>query len=187
MKIIVGLGNPGKEYEGTRHNVGFRIVDRLGDALEGRFKKSRLRREAVVSPHGVKTILVKPETFMNVSGGAVAEVLRYYHLGPETMLVVHDDLDLPLGRIKFSEDSSAAGHNGVASIIDTLDTQKFSRLRIGIGRPPQAEGDVVDYVLKPFLPGEKKLLEETVVLCVEAVRDYLKSGIETVMNRYNKK
>src|SRR3990167_1364456 len=161
MKLIVGLGNPGKEYEGTRHNVGFRVVDRLCELFSGRFKKARLREEAVVKDReGAKTILVKPLTFMNVSGEAVAEVLRYYRLDPEAMLVIHDDLDLALGRIKFSKDSSDGGHNGVASIINSIDTQRFSRLRIGIGRPATGD-DVVAYVLKPFLPGEKKLVEET--------------------------
>ncbi|MBI4411505.1 MAG: aminoacyl-tRNA hydrolase [Deltaproteobacteria bacterium] len=189
MKLIVGLGNPGKKYEGTRHNIGFRVVDRLCEALEAKFKKARLREEAVVNMAGaVKVILAKPLTFMNLSGEAVGEVLRYYRLDPEGMLVVHDDLDLPLGRLKFSKGSSAGGHNGVASIINSIDTRKFGRLRIGIGRPSETEGkDVVAYVLEPFPPDERKFVEETIVKSGEALRDYLKSGIEAVMNRYNKK
>ncbi|MBI2339440.1 MAG: aminoacyl-tRNA hydrolase [Deltaproteobacteria bacterium] len=186
MKIIVGLGNPGEEYEATRHNIGFLVVERLCGALNGRFKKSRLREEAVITDlGGAKTILVKPLTFMNLSGQAVGEVLRYYRCDPEALLVAHDDLDLDLGRIKFSRGSSSGGHNGIASIIDALGTREFCRLRIGIGRP-KAGGGPVDYVLSPFARGERKEVEKVVGVSAEAAMDFLKKGIQAVMNRYNK-
>lgn len=186
MKIIVGLGNPGKEYTSTRHNIGFWVVDELAAACGSRFKKSRYQAEAATFQQGnQKIILVKPSTYMNLSGEAVGRALRFFKKTPEALLVIHDDLDLPLGRIKFSQASSSGGHNGIESIIESLNTKDFTRLRVGISRPG-VSGDVVDYVLSPFSRLEKRRADETTDLASEAIQYYLKNGLRAAMNRYNR-
>jgi PTH1 family peptidyl-tRNA hydrolase len=147
MKMVVGLGNPGSQYTQTRHNVGFRCVDKLADNL--RWKWERQNRAMITSGllANEKVILVKPITFMNNSGEAVSDLLRWYKLQPEDLLVVCDDLDLPVGKIRLRASGSAGGHNGVDSIIHHLHTNQFPRLRIGIGRPAHQRQQTVNYVL----------------------------------------
>jgi len=185
-KVIIGLGNPGHRYARTRHNAGFTVVERIaGDS--GRWEDyRRLASICQVKIDGTAVMLVRPLTFMNNSGEAVEALLSHWDLGPEDLLVIYDDMDLPLGSIRLRPGGSSGGHKGVQSIIDSLQCQSFARLRIGIGHPPTGE-DVVDYVLEPFSPEERLVLEDVWELAADAARCWVKMGIETAMNRYNRR
>jgi PTH1 family peptidyl-tRNA hydrolase len=162
MKLIIGLGNPGKEYERTRHNVGFQLVDVLCEKWDFPDFAPEKKFSSLISAgvkDGEKILLVKPETFMNRSGEAVASIISFFKLTPADITVVHDDLDLPFGSWKESTDSGPAGHNGVASIIEHLGTKTFRRIRIGIGRPSDGR-EAADYVLGRFGDEEQKKLPE---------------------------
>ena len=186
MKLIAGLGNPGREYRDSRHNLGFMVVDALAKAHHIRvwgFRfHSRIGKGRIA---GQEVVLQKPRTFMNLSGTAVAPALRSYHLSPADLLVIHDDLDLPLGRLKITVKGGSAGHKGIASIIQQLGADQFLRLRLGIGKPEDSE-DTVDYVLRPFRSGELKLRNEVIDRAAEAVAVILTEGVEAAMNRFNK-
>lgn len=159
MKMVVGLGNPGEKYQGTRHNVGFDAVERLAERHGVRIsKKGFSSLWAKGSVGGADVLFLLPQTYMNLSGGAVREALDYYRLGPGDLTVVHDDLDLALGRVKWDFESGAAGHRGVSSIIDHLGTKAFYRVRMGLGRP-QAKEEVEGYVLSPFAKSEREAAE----------------------------
>lgn len=187
MKIVVGLGNPGKEYENTRHNFGSLVVDRLVDELGGSFRKSRRLYEAFLHKEGKsKVLFVKPLTFMNLSGVPVEKALRYYKKKPDVLLVIHDDLDLPLGRIKFTRGGSAGGHKGIESIIELLGTRNFCRLRLGIGRP-EGKMESADYVLSEFFKTENDIVGETIEKAVKGVKFYSENGIQAAMDRFNRK
>ena len=164
MKIIVGLGNPGQQYEDTRHNIGFAIIDKIREKFEFPEFKSNKRFQAEISKNAIdlkEALLVKPQTFMNLSGESVQAILDFYKLTPEDLIVIHDDLDIATGKYKIATDSSSAGHNGVQNIIDKLGTQKFRRIRIGVGEET-AEGAIKcrlgahDFVLSRFNPEEKE-------------------------------
>jgi PTH1 family peptidyl-tRNA hydrolase len=183
-RLIVGLGNPGRKYAGNRHNVGFQCLDRLAEAWGLSFSKRKhkalLAQGEIV---GLKTILAKPQTFMNLSGEAVERLARFYELPPEGLLVIYDDLDLPLGKIRLRPEGGSGGHKGMKSIIEHLGTGGFPRLRVGIGRP--AHGDPEDYVLSDFAPDEWMAIEEAYERAVSAVELWLAEGIVAAMNRYN--
>jgi PTH1 family peptidyl-tRNA hydrolase len=156
MKLLVGLGNPGKEYERTRHNAGFLFLDFLRNSWDFPPFQSSSKRKGSVSEglrNDRKTILLKPETFMNRSGESVRALMDFYKLSPADLVVIHDDLDVPVGTFKMTESSRAAGHNGVADLIEKLGTQDFRRIRIGIGRPPERI-PAEQYVLSPFTEEE---------------------------------
>ena len=187
MKILVGLGNPGTPYQWTRHNIGFRVVDRLAEEHEisichKRFKaewgKGRIRFEEIV--------LVKPLTFMNLSGFAVRKVVDFYKMGIEDLVVIHDDLDLAFGSLRIKRWGGDGGHQGIRSIIDSMGGNNFLRLKVGIGRPP-AGMDPADYVLSPFGGTERHPLEEVVSRAAECVSVMILEGIETAMNRFQRK
>jgi len=183
--LIVGLGNPGREYRETRHNVGFMLLDRLAVKLDARF--SRLQSRALVATalaDGHKVILAKPQTFMNLSGQSVQGLVRFYKLPLPSLLVVHDDIDLPLGSIRIRPDGGSAGQKGVASIIERLGIDKFARLRLGIGRPP-GQMEAADYVLQEFSDAEMTVVSETLNRAVEAVLTFVAAGLERAMNLYN--
>lgn len=160
--MVVGLGNPGKEYEKTRHNIGVRVIDYFvtprGISLSKNRFSSRLGEGTI---DGQKILFLFPQTYMNRSGEAVREAADYYKIDPKEILVVHDDIDLSLGRIKFQSDAGPAGHRGVASVVESLGTQSFSRIRMGIGRPGTKE-EVESYVLSPFFPEEKEIVEKEI-------------------------
>ncbi|MBN1401322.1 MAG: aminoacyl-tRNA hydrolase [Anaerolineae bacterium] len=183
--LIVGLGNPGPKYAHHRHNVGFQCVDHLarvhGIPLHRRRLKARLG-EGHIGAHGV--VLAQPLTFMNSSGEAVGPLSHWYKIPPERILVIYDDLDLPLGRLRLRPYGSSGGHNGMKSIIAALGTEDFPRLRIGIGRPQH--GDPVDYVLEPFRASERPLIEAVYERVDEMVRYLLEQGIAEAMNNYNR-
>ncbi len=183
--LIVGLGNPGREYRASRHNVGFMVVDGLCEAFAIRL--SRLQSKALVGSgtwNGKKIILAKPQAFMNLSGRPVSSLLRFYKIPLEQMLVIHDDLDLPVGTLRMRPGGSSAGQKGLTSIITQLGTELFPRLRIGIGRPP-GQMDPADYVLENFLPSDQELLSQVLGRAVEAVEDFMQSGLEHAMNAFN--
>ena len=186
MKVIVGLGNPGREYEMTRHNVGFWAIDRLADewgiALnQGKFKG--LMGEGRVGTE--KVILVKPLTYMNLSGECVAPLLNFYKLdAEEDLLVIYDDLDLPCGKIRLRTKGSAGGHNGIKSLIAHLGTQEFKRIKVGVDRPEPGR-KVADYVLSTFLPEQKADVDEAVKRAVEASKAWMDISFLRVMNQYN--
>jgi peptidyl-tRNA hydrolase, PTH1 family len=183
MKVIVGLGNPGPKYAGTRHNVGFEVVDYL--AAGPGCSPFREKFEAFVAElkEGDETVLlVKPLTFMNLSGRAVRAVLDFYKLPVEQLLVVCDDFNLPLGKLRIRTKGSHGGQNGLRSIQEQLGTDVYARLRIGVGEPGH---DAVDHVLSKFKPGERKAVEEAVATAAQAALVWLRQGAETAMNRFN--
>ncbi|MBI2954162.1 MAG: aminoacyl-tRNA hydrolase [Chloroflexi bacterium] len=185
MKIVVGLGNPGKQYARNRHNVGFACVDLL--ASRHGLTSSQRRFKALVAEGqiaGQRVLLAKPQTFMNLSGEAVKSILGWYKLSPEDLLVIYDDMDLPLGRIRVRERGSAGGHRGVQSIIDHLKTAEFPRLRIGIARPDDREAK--EHVLADFTSAERPLIAETLGKAADAVEMILAKGIVAAMNVYNR-
>ncbi|MEW6381142.1 MAG: aminoacyl-tRNA hydrolase [bacterium] len=186
MQLIVGLGNPGSRYRRTRHNIGFQSVDALASAYQIQLSHtdsvSQWGRGTI---RGKEVLLVKPQTYMNLSGKAVLTFLSYYHLTYQDLLVIHDDMDLPLGRIRIRGQGRSGGHRGIESIIQCLGTSQFPRLRIGIGRPC-GQQEPKEYVLKEFSEEEQTIVAkviETTVQCVEVILD---EGILTAMNRFNR-
>ncbi|MDO8505122.1 MAG: aminoacyl-tRNA hydrolase [bacterium] len=201
MKLIIGLGNPGEEYEKTRHNVGFMAIDKIGTDLEFSKWKKEKKLEAEVSRGHIASccedvILAKPQTFMNNSGRAVKLLTTHYRLHTTDLLIMHDDLDLELGTIKLSYGSGSAGQNGVQSIIDTLGTKDFWRLRIGIGPnhrtlssgkgTGQERGDAAKFVLKNFSRAEQLILKKTLALATEAVQMMFTLGPQRAQTEVNK-
>ena len=187
MKVVVGLGNPGKEYERDRHNIGFMVVDAFARKHGFEFRRRKFRSALAEGRFGSgKLLLSKPLTFMNLSGEAVAPLAAFYKLPSESLLVVADDLDIPLGEIRLRPKGGSGGHNGLKSIIEHLGTREFPRLRIGIGRPP-AGVDPADYVLQPFSPEEVPVVDLVVERAVEAIETWILRGIETAMNEFNRK
>ncbi len=185
MFAIVGLGNPGREYEGTRHNAGYRVTEALAGAFfAGRPFRLPKSICATASYAGNRLMLVQPVTYMNLSGRAVAELFRQYRLVPENLLLIHDELDLPLGSIRLKSGGGSAGHQGVQSVIDSVGSPEFLRLRFGIGRPSLAE-EAAFYVLQPFTPLEQEQVDSTVQAAVEAVKLLIREGPAAAMNKFN--
>lgn len=183
--LIAGLGNPGKDYAGNRHNVGFMSVDHLISAMNAQGK--RIKSKAIVSEglmNGCKIFLVKPQTFMNLSGDAVTALLRFYKVPEDRLMVIHDDIDLPFGTIRIRPTGGAGGQKGVASIIQKLGTPNFVRVRIGVGRPP-GRMDPADYVLRDFSKVERDELPFLFSTVEKAVQAWVTDGIEIAMNRFN--
>jgi PTH1 family peptidyl-tRNA hydrolase len=184
MKVVVGLGNPGPKYAGTRHNVGFGVVDYLAAAPGVGPFRTRFQALVAEAKEGAEQVLlVKPETFMNLSGRAVRQVVDFYKLAPTDLLVVSDDFNLPLGKLRARSKGSHGGQNGLRDIQQQLGTDEYPRLRIGVGQP--GPGEAVDFVLSRFKPGEKKAVEETIAKAAEAVLVWVRGGIEACMNRVN--
>lgn len=187
MKMIVGLGNPGRRYANTRHNMGWEALDRVAEAAGIKVNVNRyhgLTGMGVIE--GEKVILVKPLTYMNLSGDCVQPLAAYYKIPPEDILVICDDVNLPLGRIRFRKSGSAGGHNGLKSLIGRLGSDTFPRLRLGVGSP-EAGIDLVDHVLMPFFGEDAEKAEELGKKAAEAVLCFLKDGPDKVMNEYNSK
>jgi PTH1 family peptidyl-tRNA hydrolase len=188
MKLIVGLGNPGKSYAGNRHNVGFQCLDYFATQHRIPIKERRLRLKTLKAKFGsgmvtgTPVVLAKPRTYMNNSGAPVAQLVRRFDIALDDLIVVYDDLDLPLGKLRIRQRGGAAGHKGVASIIASMRSEDFPRIRVGISRP---EGDEVSYVLSDFSPKEKDIAREAVARVADALLCILTEGIEAAMNRYN--
>jgi PTH1 family peptidyl-tRNA hydrolase len=185
MKLIVGLGNPGRRYRQTRHNVGWEVISRLARrariAVDDEDGFSEVGRGSI---GGTRVILARPQTYVNVSGEAVRDLRRRHRLRPQDILVVIDDLDLPLGRLRLRASGSAGGHNGLKSIIEALGTTEFPRLRVGIGRPPEGV-DPADHVLTRFTSDERAVVDAALDRAAEAIETAITEGIETAMNRFN--
>jgi len=183
MKLIVGLGNPGKNYEKTRHNVGFMVLDALIEDLSLK-TQSKFKSELVQTTlNGEPVILLKPQTYMNLSGESVQAVKDYYRLEDKDILVIYDDLDLPVGKLRLREKGSAGGHNGIKSIIQHLHHQDFRRIRIGIDKDPFIP--TVDYVLGKFSKEDKVILKDTIARAVQACKDFTKMSFVDLMTKYN--
>lgn len=194
--LIVGLGNPGTKYGNTRHNIGFMAVDSLAEANSINLSRYVFKRElnkkdfeslwGKGSINDKEIVLLKPQTYMNLSGEAVKLLADYFRIEPKDILVIYDDIDLELGSIRIRLSGGSGGHRGMQSIIEHLGTNDFPRIRLGIGRPnEQGQGDVADYVLSSFDTEEKDLLQQTLNRAKEAVEVILKDGIEKAMNRFN--
>ena len=185
LKLIVGLGNPGREYAATRHNVGFEVVDALAKRCRTRILR-RMGRALIArtTVAGTEVILAKPQTFMNLSGEAVAYIARRERIEPPDILVIYDDMDLPVGKIRIRPAGSSGGHKGVQSIINHLHTQEFPRVRIGIG---STDRDAIKHVLSRFNRRERAVINEAVRTAADAVEMILSDGIEAAMNVYNRR
>jgi peptidyl-tRNA hydrolase, PTH1 family len=182
--LIIGLGNPGRDYEDSRHNVGFLVIDelarRFGGQVRGRGAKSLTGQ---VRTGGRELVLAKPQTFMNLSGSAAKALRTKYNVPLERTFIVHDDIDLPFGRLRIRKEGSSAGHHGVDSLIEAFGTKAFVRFRVGVGRPI---GDGIDYVLGPFTGQERELLPGLVSRAVDAVTMALEQGVDRAMTEFNK-
>lgn len=184
MKLIVGLGNPGRRYRGTRHNVGWEVVDALAQRHGASLREEGWAETAVLTLEGRRVLLAKPQTYVNVSGMAVADLRRRHRLPRASILVVFDDLDLPPGQIRVRPKGGHGGHNGMRSITEALGGMDFPRLRIGIGRPP-AGMDPAEYVLRRFAPDQRPLIDAAVARAGDVVEVYARQGIEAAMNAFN--
>lgn len=188
MYIIAGLGNPSKEYKNTRHNIGFDVIDTLADKY--RIDVTTIKHKALVGKgiiEGEKCILVKPQTYMNLSGQSLIDVCQFYKIDPESeLIVIYDDIALDVGAIRVRKNGSAGGHNGMKSIIQQLSTENFMRIRMGVGEKPK-DYDLADYVLGHFSGAERKLMDEAAVNACDAIKIILTDSIEKAMTAYNKK
>ncbi|MCI5623445.1 aminoacyl-tRNA hydrolase [Anaerostipes sp. 494a] len=187
MKVIVGLGNPGKKYENTRHNIGFAALDYIADK-EGININTGKHKALVGSGYmgGEKVLLVKPQTFMNLSGESLRPIMDFYKLDPEDFLVIFDDIDLDVGRLRIRKKGSAGGHNGIKSIISHLGSMEFPRVKIGVGAKPKGY-DLADYVLGHFGKEDQAILSERFEDVYDAVKLIVEDNITEAMNRHNKK
>ena len=184
--LVVGLGNPGGQYENTRHNAGFLTADEL--ARRGRFAIQRLKFKALtaaVEISGQGVLMMKPTTFMNLSGEAVGEAARFYKIPPDHVLVISDDVSLPLGKLRIRTGGSAGGHNGLKSIIQHLGADQFPRVKVGVGEKPHPDYDMAEWVLGKFQGEDKKVMDEAVKRAADAVECYLRDGPQKAMNRFN--
>lgn len=188
MYLIVGLGNPGRQYEATRHNMGFDTVDYLVEDLkvpQAGVKFNAMYGKTVIG--GEKVILMKPLSFMNLSGGPVRDMVNYFKIDPETeMIVVYDDIDLEPGQLRIRKQGSAGGHNGIKDIIRQLGTEKFLRIKVGVGAKPKG-WDLADHVLGRFNDSDRKLVDEAIAKAAKAAETIISEGADAAMNEYNRK
>ncbi|OIJ14463.1 aminoacyl-tRNA hydrolase [Anaerobacillus arseniciselenatis] len=185
MKLIVGLGNPGKKYEATRHNVGFWAIDELAESLNISLNHEKWKGQFGFEViNGEKVFLLKPLTYMNLSGEAVRPLMDFYKIPLEDIVVIYDDLDLPPGKIRLRQKGGHGGHNGIKSLLAHLENEKFKRIRIGVGRPEPGTS-VANYVLSTFAPSEKLEVSEAVKQATKASEAWLSEDFITVMNRFN--
>ena len=184
--LLVCLGNYGQKYENTRHNAGFIAADRLIEREDLRCNRLRFRAlTELISFGGAKVLLMKPQTYMNLSGEAVGEAARFYKIPPERVLVISDDVSLPLGRLRVRAGGSAGGHNGLKNIIAHLGTDRFPRVRIGVGAPPNPEYDMVDWVIGGFSAQERRTVEEAADRALAAAECVIEKGVPEAQNRFN--
>ena len=186
--MIVGLGNPGKEYEFTRHNVGFRATDLLAGLLMTKIDRLKFKAlTRMVTVDGRKVLLVQPQTYMNASGAAVGALASYYKVKPERILVIFDDISLPPGRIRIRKDGSAGGHNGIKSLIQSLGSDQFPRIKVGVGAKPHPDYDLADWVLSKFTANEEKELAPALENAAKAALLIMEQGTEKAASAYNGK
>ena len=186
MYIIAGLGNPGRKYSGTRHNIGFDAIDAIASKNNIKFNKSKFKAdigEGTIS--GEKVILVKPQTFMNLSGESIRPLSDWYKVPCENIIVIYDDISLPLGTLRLRKKGSAGGHNGMKSIIYQLGTDVFPRIKIGVCAPPDEDYDLKDFVLGKFSKSEIDTLVKTVIKVTDAVENLIENGADNTMSKFN--
>ena len=184
--LVVGLGNPGEKYENTRHNVGFLTVDELAERARVPVQKLKYRALTnTVELGGARALLMKPVTYMNLSGEAVGQAARFYKIPPERVLVISDDVSLPLGKLRIRKSGSAGGHNGLKNIIQHLGTDQFPRVKIGVGEKPHPDYDMADWVLSRFTGEDLKTITQAVKRAADAVACVVKDGPDKAMNRFN--
>lgn len=186
MFLIVGLGNPGNKYENTRHNIGFKVVDYLA-FLHG-IKLSKLKHKALLGEgiiQSQKVIIAKPQTYMNLSGESVLEIMQWYKINTNNIIVIYDDVSLEVGRIRIRKKGSSGGHKGIESIIYQLITDEFPRIKIGVGQPSHPDYELSDYVLSGFNEDEKKIMMDSIKRSAEAVQVILQAGADKAMNKFN--
>ena len=184
--LVVGLGNPGPKYDWTRHNMGFLVIDELAEREKipvQKLKFKALTNTAVIGDQSV--LLMKPTTYMNLSGGAVGEAARFYKIPPERILVISDDVALPQGKLRIRRSGSAGGHNGLKDIIAHLGGDGFPRIKVGVGGKPHPDSDMADWVLGKFTGQDKKVMEEAIKRAADAVETLLKSGVDQAMSKFN--
>ncbi|GAB6156167.1 aminoacyl-tRNA hydrolase [Desulfosporosinus burensis] len=199
MKVIVGLGNPGPQYADTRHNIGFLLVDQLAEINNLQFRVKFQGLWAEGSVEGERLLLLKPQTFMNLSGRSVSELARFYKVSGDDLLIVQDDMDLPLGKMRLRDQGGAGGHNGIRSIQAELGTEKFWRLKLGVGRPPtrnsildirhsnhEPRTTIIEHVLSPFEETEFPKLDDLLVCAEKAVKLWMKGEASRAMNLYHR-
>ncbi len=185
--LVVFLGNPGLRYEGTRHNAGFMAADALSRKKQVSINRARFRALTATCDFGGETaLLMKPQTYMNLSGEAVVQAARFYKIPPDRILVLSDDVSLPIGSLRVRKKGSAGGHNGLKNIISALGTEDFPRIRIGVGAPPHPDYEMIDWVLSVFRDQDAVDMAEAVSLAADAVECYITRGPEEAMNRYNR-
>ena len=184
--LLVGLGNPGSKYESTRHNMGFLAVDKLAELEHFKFNKLRFKAwTATATLGGEKVLVMKPQTYMNLSGEAVGEAARFYKIPPEHVLVISDDISLPLGKLRIRASGSAGGHNGLKNIIQHLGSDQFPRIKVGVGMPENADYDIADWVTGRPMGAEQKPLMEALDRAVAAVPVLIRDGVEKAQNKFN--
>ncbi len=186
MKLIVGLGNPGKEYENTRHNIGFSLLNYLAKEKKISFETGKFNADyAICNINNEKVILIKPLSYMNLSGGVVKKYMDYYKIDNKNILIIQDDLDMNIGKIKFVYNSSSGGHNGIKDIEKNLGTKEYARLKIGISN--NKDIDTKEYVLNKFSKEDSKILEKTYAKLINLLEDYTSLNFDRIMNKYNNK
>lgn len=188
MYLVVGLGNPGKQYDMTRHNIGFHTIDYIADKYNARLTKLKFKAvygEATIS--GERVYLVKPQTYMNLSGDSVAEMAQFYKVPVENIIVINDDISLDVGRIRVRGKGSAGGHNGLKSIIYRMNSDAFPRVKMGVGAPKHEDYDLADFVLGRFTKEEIPVMEDAIKKAETAVAEIIKNGIQSAMNKCNSK
>jgi len=187
MYVIIGLGNPGTRYEKTRHNVGFDAIDLL--SKKHNIGMTKIKHKAVIGDgtiEGCRVLLVKPQTFMNLSGESVREIIEWYKIPTRNIIILYDDIDLPVGKLRIRPNGSSGTHNGMRSVIYQIQSEDFPRIRIGVDKPPQG-WDLADFVLSKFLSDERKIVDDVIENATRAVEVILKSGVDNAMNRFNSK
>ena len=185
MKLIIGLGNPEKDYANTRHNMGFNVINKLAEKYNIEVKKDKFKALfGNGSIEGEKVVLIKPQTFMNLSGEAVQEFVNFYKIPLEDIIVIYDDIDIEPGKIRIRRNGSSGSHNGMKSLISCLNSELFTRIRVGIGKP-QGHLDMIAHVIGGISEEDKEVLEKGVNIAVEAVIEILKNNIDVAMNKYN--
>ena len=185
MYLIIGLGNPEEEYSKTRHNMGFNTINKIAEQYNIKINKKKFQGlYEITTIEDKKVVLVKPQTYMNLSGNCVKEIADFYKVFPEEILVIYDDMDIEPGKIKIRKKGSSGGHNGMKSIIQMLGTEEFSRIRIGIGRPKH-NGDEINYVIGSIPDEEIPKLNNGIEIAKEAVIEILENGIDSAMNKFN--
>ncbi len=188
MYIVAGLGNPGKQYDMTRHNIGFHTIDYIAEKYGAKLNKLKFKAvygETVIG--GEKVYLVKPQTFMNLSGDSIIEMAKFYKVSSENIIIINDDISLDTGRIRVRGKGSAGGHNGLKSIIYRLGSDKFPRVKMGVGAPKHEDYDLADFVLGRFTKDEIPVMEEAIKKAETAVFEIIKNGVESAMNKCNSK